>query len=284
VSADLTLVCAFAARQPNSVARVLEQSDDLDTVSVLEALPSDDATAVLRAMAPLVAARALERMRRAAAVAILLALPLDVGSALLRRVPETPRKALLSALGDGPRARSLAELLQHEPGTAGALMDPLVLALPEELCAGAALDLVRREPSNAMYYLYVVAERGRLAGVVNQRELMLAEPGTALPSIMTREPEALLAQATREGIVGHPAWQIVHALPVVDKGGVLLGAIRYETVRRLERELGHAARQPDRHATAAALAELYGIGLAGFVEWASVSVRGPAPRRRGGAE
>jgi hypothetical protein len=61
-----------------------------------------------------------------------------------------------------------------------------------------------------------------------------------------------------------------------------LGAIRYEMVRRLERDLGRGAKQVDAQATAAALAELYGLGLGGIVEWASATVRGPAPRRRRG--
>jgi len=112
---------------------------------------------------------------------------------------------------------------------------------------------------------------------------MLAVEDMTLGELMTRDPQALLASASRESIASHPAWQRVHALPVVDRGGVLLGAVRYETVRRLERELGRAARDPDRHATASALAELYGLGLGGFVEWASTTVRGTGPRRRGGA-
>ena len=44
------------------------------------------------------------------------------------------------------------------------------------------------------------------------------------------------AHATRETIVSHPRWRDVHALPVTDDAGRLLGAIRYGTFRRLEEE------------------------------------------------
>ena len=283
MSAENEVVRAFAARHPNSVARVLERAADADAAVVLQDLPVVAAAAVVCAMAPVTAARCLERSERMNAVALLLELPVDVGAALLRRVPESSRKPLLASLGDNVRARSLAALLHHEPGTAGALMDPLVLAVSEELSAGQAIERLRRDAENAMYYVYVVGSGGKLTGVVNQRELMLADPDENLGSIMTRQPQALPDHASREGIASHPAWQRVHGLPVVDRNGVFLGAIRYETLRRIERDLGRAAREPDRHATSAALAELYGIGLGGFVEWASASVRGPVPRRRGGS-
>jgi magnesium transporter len=283
VGAENDVVRAFAARHPNSVARVLEQASDADAAVVLQDLPVVDGGAVLCAMAPIAAARCLERLERTHAVALLLEVPVDVGAALLRRVAVSARKPLLAALGDNVRAHSLAELLHHEPGTAGALMDPLVLAFPEELSTGEAIDRLRCEAENAMYYLYVVGSGAKLTGVVNQRELMLADPNVTLASIMTRGPQVLLDHASREGIASHPSWQRVHALPVVDRSGVVLGAIRYETVRRVERVLGRAAREPDRHATSAALAELYGVGLGGFVEWASAAVRGPVPRRRGGS-
>jgi magnesium transporter len=282
MSAEDVVIRAFAARHPRGVARVLEQASSPDAAALVQDLRPGDGAAVLSAMAPLAAARCLEHVDRSKVAALLLELSLDIAAALLRRVAEAPRKSLLSALGEGARARSLGELLQHAPGTAGALMDPLVLALPEELSAREAIERVRRDAENAMYYIYVVGSGGKLTGVANQRELMLASEDTTLGELMTREPQTLPASASREAIASHPAWQRVHALPVVDRGGVLLGAIRYETVRRLERELGRAARDPDGRTTASALAELYGLGLGGFVELASTTVRGPGSRRRGG--
>jgi len=275
------LVRAFAAQHPHAVARVLEERHELEAAALLASLPASVSAEVLGAMAPLSAARTLEQAAPASAAAMLDELPPDGGAALLRRVSEATRRRLLADVAKG-HARSLTVLLQQEPGTAGALMDPLVLALPENLAAGEALERVRREPEHALYYLYLVNQNNRLVGVVNQRELMLADSAKLLSAIMKPEPDALSASASREGIAGHPAWQRVHALPVVDASGILLGAIRYATARRIERELGTAARAPDRQVTALALAELYGVGLAGFVEWASAAARGPAAGRTRG--
>ena len=277
---ELDLIVAFAECHPAGVARVLERNLEDSSAALLARMPAPAASAVIEDMVPIHAARLLERAPTRGAAAIVDELPLDSAAALLRRTSEKFRKQLLASLGESARARSLAELLSHEPGTAGALMDPLVLALPEELDAGEALAEVRANPERAMYYLYVVGDGGKLVGVVNQRELMLAPATASLATIMTAQPETVLANAGREAIASHPAWQRVHALPVVHKSGLFLGAIRYEIVRRIERDLGRRAHGADAQETAAALAELYGLGLGGIVEWATSAVRGPLPRRR----
>jgi magnesium transporter len=248
---------------------------------VLAALESAAGARVLTEMAPLVAARALEAAPAPAAVEIVAELGLDVAAALLRRVSDTARRRLLPT-GDARRGRALRELLQHAADSAGGLMDPMVLALPATITAGDALERVRSAPENALYYLYLLGDGNRLIGVVNHRELMLAAPKAPLVSFMTERPDAILANAGRDAIAAHPAWQRVHALPVVDRNGIFLGAIRYQTVRRIERELGRSARAADPRLTATALGELYGIGVGGLAALAATAVRGPGGRREGG--
>jgi len=65
---------------------------------------------------------------------------------------------------------------------------------------------------------------------------------------------------------------------VVDVHGVLVGAIRYETARNIERELGQAVKQSDVAQTAGSLAQLYAIGALGMVEW--FTALSPSSRRK----
>jgi hypothetical protein len=105
---------------------------------------------------------------------------------------------------------------------------------------------------------------------------MLAAPDATVSSIMVKNLEKLSSAASRLAIVTHPGWQRVHALPVVDARGTFLGAIRYKTARRLERELGRAARSPAPEIAADALAELFGLAAGGMGEWAMSTLRGPS--------
>ncbi|HMJ15719.1 MAG TPA: CBS domain-containing protein [Polyangiaceae bacterium] len=276
MDAEFSIIEAFAASHPEDVARVLEESDESGAAALLSTLGPGRAAPVIREMVPTLAARRLDRLPADEAARITEELGLDATAALLRRLSAAPRGAILDAVAPGTRERSLRALLAHAPDTAGALMDPLVLAVPEDIRVREALERVRSEPANAMFYVYVVGGRGQLVGVVNQRELMLAPADAVVRSIMAAPPERLPANASAQAIVAHPAWRRVHALPVVDRQGRFLGAIRYKTARRLEHELGRATKAPSPEVTARALAELYGLAFAGMGEWALTAVRGPS--------
>ena len=103
-------------------------------------------------------------------------------------------------------------------------MDPKVLSVPETLTAAEALDHVRAAPHLAIYYLYIYDEGSRLSGVVNLRELMLADPRTPLTEMMATGVDRLAATADRKAILVHPGWTEYHALPVVDEGGRFVGS------------------------------------------------------------
>jgi magnesium transporter len=132
----------------------------------------------------------------------------------------------------------LQRLLRYAEGTAGALMDPSVLSVSENVTAEEALERLRRSPQHALYYVYVVSGDQRLVGVMNIRELMAARPDQRLGMVAILTVESLPARSSWQSIVAHPAWKRFHALPVVEADGRLLGALRYEAVRTREALLG----------------------------------------------
>lgn len=266
-----------------------------EAAAVLEALPADEAAAFLARLAPEPAARLLRhvtaqpaaamlaRLPEPAAAELVQQLPVDVAAPYLRRLPEARREAILSGLS-GRRTRALRALLRHREGTAGALMDPDVLALPEDLTVREALERVRSAAEQARYNLYVVDREDRLVGVLNLRELLMARPRERLGTIGRREVIRLAADTDARAIADHPGWQRAHALPVVDARGTYLGALRYRTLRRLEAERAPAADGGD--VTAHALGELFWTGVSGVMDalaGAPGEPRGAPPARSGGS-
>jgi len=266
------------------LARETLRAHPLEAAAALERVAAEDAAALLDRVGPALAAAALQRMAAPVAVAVLAcaapgraaewiaALPLDLGAIFLRRLGVPAREAIVAAL-PAARARALGALLRFPEQSAGALMDPEVLALPQDQSAGEALALVRSNPAHARYNLYVVDREQRLVGVLNLRELLLADPRAPLAGSMRREVHRLAADADRHAIVSNPGWREVHALPVVDANGLFLGALRYRTLRRLEEELRGA--RPEEGATARALGELFRTGAAGVLEAISASLASP---------
>jgi Mg/Co/Ni transporter MgtE len=153
--------------------------------------------------------------------------------------------------------------------------------VPETLSVAQVMERLRAQPEGVMHYVYAIDEERRLTGVINMRELMLAPPEAPLSTIMTRDPEALFAHDSLEVVVLHAGWKRNHALPVVDRDGRLLGALRYSTFRAIETELGQAAVGPSADQTASALAELCALGATAMTRFigAALALEGPAPER-----
>lgn len=258
-------VCArFAETHPADAARALEALPPDDVASLSEAAPWI-AAALLPVMVPTQAADSLAALTPHAAAGILRLLRTDSAVDLIRRMRADARAALLEALPPDD-ARAFGVLLGQAAGTAGALLDPRVLALPGSLTAGEAARRIRRSADDLLYYLYVVDDDHRLIGVLDVRELLTARPDAALSSVMRATVARLRASADRDAILAHPAWRSVHALPVVDDAGVLLGAIRYQTLRRLEEQRADDQPARDTAATVRALGELYRVGVAGILD------------------
>lgn len=264
MDAEQALARAFLETHPADGARILERLDPEAGAAALAEAPPAVAASVLQRMASFSAAECLGRIAVEHAAEIATALPIDVAALLLRRVEAETRDRLLEAVSDAAK-RTLGVLLRYPEDTAGALMDPRLLALTSDISVGEARARVRRAPQHVLYYLYVVDRAGVLVGVLNIRELMLAAPAEPLATVMSPSVASLRARADRATIVAHPGWRSYHALPVVDEAGVFLGAMRYETLRRLEDDARAAQTAPSMVATLLTLGELYWIGLSGML-------------------
>jgi magnesium transporter len=250
---------AFVTDHPLESARLLEQAPPTDAAALLERLPSELAAQVFEALAPAVAVACLAALPDKALSALLEALPLDAAGTALRGMEPARRERLLAALG-AQRQEALNMVLSYGENTAGALADPLVLALPDDITVLEAQRLLRSSGQHLFYYVYVLARDRKLVGTLTLPELMAADPRAILNSIMQPHPTSLDARAELATLAVHPAWRDFDALPVVDAANKLIGAIRHRTIRRMGREPGAPMM-----ATIVGLSELYWAGLSGIL-------------------
>lgn len=260
---------------PERAAAVLERQGTDEAIRILSKGDPREAAGVLRRMVPPKAVAVLEGLQLDRAVELVQALELDVASRLIRPLGEHRRIAILERL-PAKETRALGALLRFAEKTAGSLMDPNVMALPEDLTAKEALARVRDEPDSARYNLYVTDRDQKLVGALNLRELFLARPQTRLSDLMIRDPLHLDANDDRGSVIGHPGWKEVHSLPVVDSRRCYLGAVRYRTLRSLEQVLLEA-KEEDANTTEA-LGELFAAGASGLLD----ALTGAAVPKKGG--
>jgi len=261
--ADLKVASRFVEDHPEEAAMVLEQLSFADAAALLAELDAGQGARVVARLSAALAVDCLRSLPDRLVAAVLDELPIDLGARILMRAGGETRESWLAGLSP-ERAEFLRRKLRYPPGTAGALVDPLVLALPEDLTVAEAQKQLRRSAERAYYYLYVVDREQRLVGALDIRELMLAEPKEALGAVMHRDIQRVSAHADLAGVMAHPAWQDLDALPVVDAGGVFFGVIRHRMLRQITGPAGDQGAQPMVR-TLVSLGELYWTGLSAFL-------------------
>ncbi len=266
-------------KHPEQAVIVLERLDEAEIIHLLDSSSLASAAIIIERLSPHFAAAVVGGVKCGRAAQILDTVNLDSATRLLRRVSEERREALLAEVTER-RARSLCSLLQFDEGSAGALMDPDVLALPSVLSAREALQRVRSNPALSRDYIYVVDPIQRLVGAMNLRELLLARGRIPLTDLMVRDPYRVVATADRASVLMHPGWKEVHALPVVDHMDAFLGAIRYRVFRQLEDEF-LAPRDEDVEA-GSAFAQVIAAGARGLLDAVTGSAERDMGRNAGG--
>jgi magnesium transporter len=264
--AEIALLTTFAIEHPIDFAHLLERGTPEESAHVLTQLDHETASIVVARMTPSAAAAAICAIDLENAAEILSEAGASNAAGVLARCPEESRRRLLG-LVSGREADAIRRLLMHAAQTAGSIMDALVPCVADDATVGDALQQIRDQVDHAQYYVYIVDRQQHLVGVTTLRELFQAEPTTSVLRVMRERPAKLQAYASLAAVIAHPGWRHYHALPVVDRENVLLGAIRYDTARAIERELGQAVRRTNVSQTAGALAQLYAIGTLGMAEW-----------------
>lgn len=273
--AERRLAVAYLETQPRQAARALERLPLPECAAIAGELEPEVLAPAVREMVTGRAAECLTSLAPPTAAAILERVTPDHAADILRRVDGDAATAILEVLPSGLRD-AIGRVLRYPEGTAGALMDPSIFALPDDIDVAEGRERLMGATRELLYYIYVVNREQRLVGVLDIPELMLARPQDELRLAMHDTVDRLEAWAPASMVREHPGWRSFHALPVVDEREVLVGAIRYQTLRRLEQHAASAAATPGT-TTALALGELYRIGIRGLVGSVATAAERRAP-------
>ncbi len=230
-----TLLQAFLESQPNHAARAFETIETDEKVQLLGKIPELTGAGLLERLAPHSAADLLVRLDELRAVSILQQMSLRAAAVVCRQLDPAVRDGLLGKL-PADRQNTIRELTEYPPESAGSLMQTKVVSLLIDLTAEQAISEIRRAPRDALHYLYVSDRTGELAGVLNMRDLMLAEPNSPIEPLVRRN--VLTVPAT---MGGKEVFQLMRdqqflALPVVDLDGKLVGVVQQQSAMKVARQ------------------------------------------------
>ncbi|MEX0959999.1 MAG: CBS domain-containing protein [Burkholderiales bacterium] len=268
------LTLAFVTSHPAEAARVLERIPGADAAALFENIPARNGAPVLIAMLPSAAARVVGDLTDETALALLTATGMQGAVTVLRYVPQPRRGHLISGLPTATAVASRA-LLGYAEDTAGAWIDPEIIAASPDTPARTALERVRAGREAQVEQVYAVDNEERLVGTVDLHVLLRAPDATTLAALMHRPPAVLTANTPLVSAASQRGWERTSVLPVVDRGRRLIGVIRRAALlRALARNRG-ASQPVDEASLAGLLARGYWDAVSGLAE-TSLSALPPA--------
>jgi magnesium transporter len=225
--------------RPEDIAGVLRELTDADVERVF-----DD----LREQAPELAAEVLPLLERHDIRRVLSDLPHeevadvveelkpDDATWVLELLPDEQAGAVVSAM-DAAEKAEVQERLEYPEGSAGRLMSGEYIALPARATAGDAIRRLQDAgESVTIVYVYVVDDRGRLAGVVSLRHLLRVKPEKPLAEMTPEQVVSVQVLDDQENVAQVMARNDFVCIPVVDEGGVLVGVVTHDDVMDVMRE------------------------------------------------
>jgi magnesium transporter len=217
------------ALRPPDQADLFTELDDEDQVALLPELNPADSADILEELDDEEAAELVATLSTKAIIRIVDKMEPDEAADLLGDISPEQARAVLAGLEDPDEVRPL---LLHPDDSAGGLMTSEFLALRRRMTAGEATQAIRdwKPDVETIYYLFVIDGHGRLSGVVNLRQLIIADLDTPVSEIMDTEVISVPAGTDQEECARLMARYDLLALPVVDTENILLGVITIDDV------------------------------------------------------
>jgi magnesium transporter len=268
---DKELLEEFIANHTFDAARLLEQMNFEQVFSFVEKIPADLAAFLFKELDAYLAYKCLDQMAIEKSAEIIELLPVNNAASILRRMNILKRKEILEK-SEKNISRMLTKMLYSAEDTAGALMDPQVPVISEELNVKEVLERIKKGNQQSLKYLYVTNPEGKLSGIVRLEDLITAESKEKITNVMNSEFPHLYSEVEVKVITDHPGWLKYSALPVLDRSGVFLGVLNQTVIKKVVTE--QTQRFPKQAVAAGnALGELYKIGLMGLLKSALSGIK-----------
>jgi magnesium transporter len=230
------------AGRDDRLATVVEEAHAADLAAVVRELAPPDQVRVFRLLTPEDAGAVLSELDDPTARELLHILDETEVSRILERMPsdhvvevveELPREEAEKILDlmEVEKSEEVQELLEYREGSAGRLMSPSFVAVPEGVSVGHAIEHIRKSRTgDDAFYVYVIDEHEHLVGLVPLHRLLTADPATPIHAIRNEDVQSVTVDTDQEEVAGLVQRYDLVQVPVVDANRRLLGTISVEDV------------------------------------------------------
>ena len=219
---------------PADVAQIISQVQTEKKQEIFSALSDKTAAEALHELEPFLGAVLIAALDTKKALGILEKMPVDEAADIIGDLPLDKAEELLRLMGVRKSA-SIRKLLKHRDETAGGLMTNEFVALPQNLTVEQTIAKLRETAPSAetIYYIYVIDEAERLAGVLSLRTLIVSPPEKLIAEIMIKDCITVAPEMNQKEVADIIFKYNLLAVPVVDQDCKLHGIVTVDDVMDL---------------------------------------------------
>jgi len=155
----------------------------------------------------------------------------DDAADIVGDLPDKRAKEVIETVEDQV-SEDLEKLLTYPEDTAGGIMALEFVAVRAASTVREAIETLRtkREEVENVYYIFVVDQSNRLAGVVSLKDLILEPPERLISEIMTTEVISVSVEQDQEEVSHLVKKYDLVSIPVVDENRRLVGRITHDDI------------------------------------------------------
>ncbi|MBT3445277.1 magnesium transporter [bacterium] len=222
---------ALSSLNPTEASNLIIRFNEQEICFILSSLDSSVSAEIILELPEDVRTKTLKELDNKSILSVLEGLESDDATDLISDLDDEKSKEILENMN--PRDSSEVQaLLQYEQDTAGGIMQTELVEVKNSSIIKDAINWIRLIANDVpdFYLIYVTNENDKLVGFVSLRNLILANPGYKIDSIMEPIEVSVNPDLDQEEVSLIFANYNIVSLPVVDQDNKLLGRITSDDV------------------------------------------------------
>lgn len=236
-SGDVRALAELLAEERSSdIAEIVELVDNEQRRAIFDAMDDPMSAEVLEKVDEATRAELFDLLKDEELSSLVSELDPDDAADILSELPEEERAELLKSIPPAESAE-IKELMSYSEDSAGGIMDPHVISVPEDATVAEAVDEIRAADIDEDFFsVYVVNKTRRFLGDVRVRFLLSRPAGTKIAELIDPDTIYVNVSDDQEEVRNIFSKNDLIVVPVLDRNHKLVGRITADRVIEVAEE------------------------------------------------
>jgi len=223
---------------PVDLADILEELDSSQRAIVLRGLDTEHASDTLEEIDPAVQRDIVFSLSKERVAELIGEMTPGQAADIVSVLPAAEKRKILKLL-EPAQAAKIDEILEKQDTTILNFASATFFKCPPETTVEQARNKLRdaAKSMDVVMYFYIVDESDKLLGVIDIREVFVAQDNELLKDLMTENVISLHKDATMKQAADMFLRYGFRALPITDENDIILGVVPYRDVMQLKHRI-----------------------------------------------